>query len=409
MRYEEGLLKDKCVVLGVTGGIAAYKIPNLASALVKEGAEVHVIMTENATNFITPITFETLTKNKCIVSTFDRNFTFEVGHVSLADKADILMIAPATANVIAKLKSGIADDMLTTTALACEAPTVVVPAMNTHMYNKPVTQANVAALREYGIKVITPDSGRLACGYEGIGKMPEPDELLEVIHLLIAREKLLSGKKVLVTAGPTQEAIDPVRFITNHSSGKMGFALAREAARMGADVTLVSGPVSLDTPLGTERIDVRSAKDMYDAVTDKAKDADIIIKAAAVADYRPKDVSEDKLKKKSLGDTPVVALERTDDIIKALAAAKRPDQFICGFSMETKDEVENAREKLAKKKLDMIVSNNVKTEGAGFQVDTNLVTIITADDAVSLPLLSKEDAAFAILSRIARLTEKIST
>lgn len=395
---EKKLLEGKCVVLGVTGGIAAYKIPNLASALVKLGAEVHVLMTQNATNFITPTTFETLTGHKCIVDTFDRNFTFEVEHISLAEKADLFMVAPATANVIAKLAHGIADDMLTTTALACEAPMYLVPAMNTHMYEKQVTQDNLAICEKYGMHIVTPASGRLACGTSGVGKMPEWDVLLSHILLAISREKILAGKKVLITAGPTQEAIDPVRFITNHSTGKMGYALAKEAAACGAKVTLISGPVHLDTPLGVERIDVVSAQDMYDAVTVRAADADIIIKSAAVADYRPVTIAENKIKKTE-GEVSI-PLERTLDILGTIGSNKKAGQFLCGFSMETENMLENSKKKLEKKHLDMVVANNVKVEGAGFGVDTNVVTFITADGARELPLATKEEVAFEVLQEI---------
>ena len=400
------LLENKTVILGVTGGIAAYKIPNLASALVKEGADVHVLMTENATQFITPVTFETLTKNKCIIDTFDRDHSFDVKHVSLAEKADMMLIAPATANVMAKLACGIADDMLTTTALACEAPIAVSPAMNSRMYNKPVTQDNIAKLRDYGFLIVEPACGYLACGEEGVGKMPEPDELLEVIHSIIAREKVLAGKKVVVTAGPTREAIDPVRFITNHSSGKMGYAIAKEAMWMGAEVTLISGRTALDAPYGVNLVQVSSASDMYDAVINAADDADIIIKAAAVADYRPKTVADDKLKKSDFGDTPVIELERTSDILATLGERKAngtyPNLFLCGFSMETKDMVANSRDKLNRKHLDLIVANNVKVEGAGFGTDTNVVTMISAEDEQSFPIMSKDDVAYGLLSYIAK-------
>ncbi|MBR0430510.1 MAG: bifunctional phosphopantothenoylcysteine decarboxylase/phosphopantothenate--cysteine ligase CoaBC [Lachnospiraceae bacterium] len=395
---EKKLLEGKCVVLGVTGGIAAYKIPNLASALVKLGAEVHVLMTRNATNFITPTTFETLTKHKCIVDTFDRNFTFEVEHISLAEKADLFMVAPATANVIAKLAHGIADDMLTTTALACEAPMYIVPAMNTHMYEKQVTQDNLAICKKYGMHIVTPATGRLACGTSGVGKMPEWDVLLEHILLEISREKFLAGKHVLVTAGPTREAIDPVRFISNHSTGKMGYAIAKTAAACGAKVTLVSGPVDLEAPLGVEVVDVVTAEEMYDAVTSRGADADIIIKSAAVADYRPVTVADEKIKK-SDGEASI-ALERTKDILGYLGEHKRKGQFLCGFSMETEHMLENSKAKLAKKHLDLIVANNLKVEGAGFGVDTNVVTLISSEDARELPLLSKEDVAYEILKEI---------
>ena len=391
-------LEGKTVVLGVSGSIAAYKSACLASALVKQKADVHVIMTKNALNFIHPTTFETLTGNKCLVDTFDRNFEFQVEHVSLAEKADLMMIAPATANVIAKLANGLADDMLTTTALACEAPIVLAPAMNTHMYNKPVTQINLSKCATLGMQVLTPAEGRLACGTCGIGKMPEPEDLLNVILYMIEREKILAGKKVLVTAGPTKEAIDPVRFISNHSTGKMGYAVASQAAKMGAEVTLISGPVELKAPVGVEVIDVVSAADMYEAVTSRFEESDIVIKAAAVADFTPKSVAEDKIKKTKAEDASI-ELTSTKDILKTLGE-KKSHQFLCGFSMETKDLEANSRKKLTKKNLDMIVANNVKEEGAGFQTDTNVVTIITKDKEEHLPLLSKEDVAFEILKRI---------
>lgn len=391
-------LEGKTVVLGVSGSIAAYKSACLASALVKQKADVHVIMTKNALNFIHPTTFETLTGNKCLVDTFDRNFEFQVEHVSLAEKADLMMIAPATANVIAKLANGLADDMLTTTALACEAPIVLAPAMNTHMYNKPVTQINLSKCATLGMQVLTPAEGRLACGTCGIGKMPEPEDLLNVILYMIEREKFLAGKKVLVTAGPTKEAIDPVRFISNHSTGKMGYAIASQAAKMGAEVTLISGPVNLKAPVGVEVIDVVSAADMYEAVTSRFEESDIVIKAAAVADFTPKSVAEDKIKKTGAEDASI-ELTSTKDILKTLGE-KKSHQFLCGFSMETKDLEANSRKKLTKKNLDMIVANNVKEEGAGFQTDTNVVTIITKDKEEHLPLLSKEDVAFEILKRI---------
>ena len=391
-------LEGKTVVLGVSGSIAAYKSACLASALVKQKADVHVIMTKNALNFIHPTTFETLTGNKCLVDTFDRNFEFQVEHVSLAEKADLMMIAPATANVIAKLANGLADDMLTTTALACEAPIVLAPAMNTHMYNKPVTQINLSKCATLGMQVLTPAEGRLACGTCGIGKMPEPEDLLNVILYMIEREKILAGKKVLVTAGPTKEAIDPVRFISNHSTGKMGYAVASQAAKMGAEVTLISGPVELKAPVGVEVIDVVSAADMYEAVTSRFEESDIVIKAAAVADFTPKSVAEDKIKKTKAEDASI-ELTSTKDILKTLGE-KKSQQFLCGFSMETKDLEANSRKKLTKKNLDMIVANNVKEEGAGFQTDTNVVTIITKDKEEHLPLLSKEDVAFEILKRI---------
>lgn len=394
------MLKGKTVVLGVTGGIAAYKIPNLASALVKLHADVRVIMTENATNFITPITFETLTGNKCLVDTFDRNFEFKVSHVALADEADVMMIAPATANVIAKLAHGIADDMLTTTALACEAPMIVSPAMNTHMYHKQVTQDNLECLRHYGMEVIEPASGYLACGYTGEGKLPEPAELLQYILKACLRKKDMVGKKVLVTAGATQEAFDPVRYITNHSTGKMGYVIASEAAFRGADVTLVTGETSLTPPPFVEVVPIVSASDMYEAVTTRFEEMDIVIKAAAVADYRPKTVSDEKMKKKS--DDMTVELERTKDILATLGERKRTDQFLCGFSMETEHMLENSKAKMEKKHLDMMVANNLKTTGAGFGTNTNVVTILTKDTFEELPLMTKEEVAHELLNRIVK-------
>ena len=392
-------LEGKTIILGVSGSIAAYKTASLASALVKQKADVHVIMTQNATNFINPITFETLTGNKCLVDTFDRNFEFQVEHVSLAEQADLMMIAPASANVIAKLANGLADDMLTTTALACEAPMVLAPAMNTHMYNKPITQINLAKCQNLGMVVLTPAEGRLACGTTGVGKMPEPEDLLNVILYMVEREKVLAGKKVLVTAGPTREVIDPVRFLTNHSTGKMGYAIAKEAAAMGAEVTLVSGPVDLKVPVGVEVVDVVSAADMFEAVTSRFDDVDVVIKAAAVADFTPKEYVDDKIKKSKDSDS-TLELTSTKDIIKTLGE-KKTHQFLCGFSMETKDLERNSREKLLKKNLDMVVANNLKDEGAGFGTDTNVVTLITKDKEEHLPILKKEDVAYEILRRIA--------
>lgn len=392
------MLKGKTVVLGVTGGIAAYKIANLASMLVKQHANVRVIMTQNATNFITPTTFETLTGKKCLVDTFDRNFEFQVEHVSLAKQADIFMIAPATANVIAKVAHGLADDMLTTTFLACRSPKYIVPAMNTQMYENPITQDNLKLCRKYGMHVIEPASGYLACGDTGAGKMPEPETLFEYILQELACEKDLAGKKVLVTAGPTREAIDPVRYITNHSTGKMGYAIARAAARRGAEVTLVSGPVDLKAPLGVRLVPVISAKDMFDAVTSVSAEQDAIIKAAAVADYRPAVVGAEKTKK-SDGNMNI-ELERTDDILAWLGAHRREGQVLCGFSMETQNMLENSRAKLAKKNVDMIVANSLRTAGAGFGTDTNLVTVITKDGAEELKLMSKDQVAHELLNRI---------
>lgn len=392
------MLKGKTVVLGVSGGIAAYKIASLASMLKKQHANVEVIMTENATNFITPVTFETLTGTKCLVDTFDRNFEFHVEHIALAKKADVFMIAPATANVVAKIAHGIADDMLTTTFLACKKPKLIVPAMNTNMYENPITQDNLNICRRYGMKVIEPACGYLACGDTGAGKMPEPEELFEYIMQEIAYEKDLAGKKILVTAGPTREAIDPVRYITNHSTGKMGYAIAQAAARRGAKVTLVSGPVSLSVPLGVKAVPVVSARDMFEAVTAVSEEQDVIIKAAAVADYRPPHVGTEKTKKKD-GDMNI-GLERTDDILAWLGAHRRDGQILCGFSMETQNMLENSRIKLDKKNIDMIVANNLKVAGAGFGTDTNLVTILTRDGAEELELMSKEDVAHRLLDRI---------
>ena len=391
-------LEGKTVLLGVTGSIAAYKIAYLASALKKRRADVHVLMTKNATNFINPITFETLTGNKCLVDTFDRNFQFQVEHVSIAKKADVVMIAPASANVIGKLAHGIADDMLTTTIMACKCKKFISPAMNTNMFENPVVQDNLKILEHYGYEVIAPASGYLACGDTGAGKMPEPETLLAYIEREAACEKDLKGKKILVTAGPTQEAIDPVRYITNHSSGKMGYAIAKAAMLRGADVTLVSGRTAIEPPMFVKVVPVVTAKDMYEAVTSVSDEQDIIIKAAAVADYRPAKVSDEKVKK-SDGQMSI-ELERTDDILKFLGEHKRDGQFLCGFSMETQNVIGNSRAKLTKKNLDMVAANNVKVEGAGFQGDTNVLTLITQDEEVSLPLMSKEDAALKILDKI---------
>ena len=395
---EKMTLEGKTVLLGVTGSIAAYKIAYLASALKKRHADVHVLMTQNATNFINPITFETLTGNKCLVDTFDRNFQFQVEHVSIAKKADVVMIAPATANVIGKLAHGIADDMLTTTIMACKCKKFISPAMNTNMFENPVVQDNLKILEHYGYEVIAPASGYLACGDTGAGKMPEPETLLACIERETACEKDLKGKKILVTAGPTQEAIDPVRYITNHSSGKMGYAIAKAAMLRGADVTLVSGRTAIEPPMFVKLMPVVTAKDMYEAVTSVSDEQDIIIKAAAVADYRPARVSDEKVKK-SDGQMSI-ELERTDDILKYLGEHKKENQFLCGFSMETQNVIGNSRAKLTKKNLDMVAANNVKVEGAGFQGDTNVLTLITQEEEVSLPLMSKEDAALKILDKI---------
>ena len=392
------MLQGKTVLLGVTGSIAAYKIAYLASALKKLHAQVHVLMTENATNFINPITFESLTGNKCLVDTFDRNFQFQVEHVSIAKQADVVMIAPASANVIGKLAHGIADDMLTTTIMACKCKKIISPAMNTNMYENPIVQDNLALLQHYGYEVIEPASGYLACGDTGAGKMPEPEMLLEYILREIAKEKDLSGQKVLVTAGPTQEAIDPVRYITNHSSGKMGYALAKAAMLRGAQVTLVSGPCAIEPPPFVKLVPVVTAKEMFDAVTSVSFEQDIIIKAAAVADYRPAKVFDDKVKKQE--GQMSIELEKTDDILQYLGDNRVPGQFLCGFSMETQNMLGNSREKLGKKHLDMVAANNLKVAGAGFQGDTNVLTLITQDEDVSLQLMSKKDAANIILDKI---------
>ena len=369
------MLKGKTVVLAVSGSIAAYKIASLASALKKLHANVQVLMTKNAVNFINPITFESLTGNKCLVDTFDRNFQYSVEHVALAKQADVVLVAPASANVIGKIAHGIADDMLTTTVMACKCKKIIAPAMNTNMFDNPILQDNLKILEHYGYEVISPAVGYLACGDTGAGKMPEPELLLQYILREIAYEKDMQGKRVLVTAGPTQESIDPVRFITNHSTGKMGYAIAKMCMLRGAEVTLVSGPTSIAKPEFVHVVDVVTAKEMYEEVTKRAKDQDIIIKAAAVADYRPKSVSSEKMKKKD--DDLAIPMERTDDILKFLGEHKKEHQFLCGFSMETENMLENSRKKLEKKHLDMIVANNLKVEGAGFAGDTNVVTIIT--------------------------------
>ena len=397
------MLKGKTVLLGVSGSIAAYKTAYLASALKKLDADVHVLMTQNATNFINPITFETLTGNKCLVDTFDRNFEFSVEHVSLAKQADVVMIAPASANVIGKLAHGIADDMLTTTVMACKCKKIVAPAMNTRMFENPIVQDNLKILTRYGYEVISPATGYLACGDTGAGKMPEPQELLEYIRQESEYEKNMQGLKVLVTAGPTQEAIDPVRYITNHSTGKMGYAIAKMAARRGAEVTLVSGQTALEAQQFVDTISVRSARDMFEVVAGRAAEQDIIIKAAAVADYRPKHVSDQKMKKKD-GDL-VIELERTDDILASLGENRRPGQFLCGFAMETENLLENSRKKLKKKHLDMIVANSLRTEGAGFGGDTNVVTMITESEEISLGKMSKEETASHILDQIMKIRQ----
>lgn len=392
------MLKGKTVLLGVSGGIAAYKIAGLASRLVKCNANVHVLMTENATHFINPITFETLTGNKCLIDTFDRNFEFQVEHVSIAKQADVLLIAPATANIIGKLANGIADDMLTTTALACKCKKIISPAMNTNMYENEIVQDNLDKLRKYGMEVIEPDKGRLACGDTGAGKMPDETVLFDYIAKEIRHEKDMLGKKVLVTAGATREAIDPVRFITNHSTGKMGCAIARCAMERGAQVTLIAGAMSIEAPPFVKVIRVESAKDMFEAVKAVKNNQDIIIKTAAVADFTPKNSSSEKIKKKEDGIT--LELTKTTDILKYLGETKEENQFLCGFSMETENMLENSKEKLYKKNLDMIVANNLKDEGAGFGTDTNRVTLITKEDVRELGLMSKAGVAEEILSAI---------
>lgn len=392
------MLKGKTVAIAVTGSIAAYKMANVASMLIKQHADVHVLMTENATKFINPITFETLTNHKCLVETFDRNFQFHVAHVSLGQKADCMLIAPASANVIGKLANGIADDMLTTTAMAATCPKIVAPAMNTHMFFNPIVQDNLKKLEHYGYEVIAPAAGRLACGDVGAGKLPDEETLVSYVYRAIAKEKDMKGKKVLVTAGPTREALDPVRFLSNRSTGKMGYAIAKMAMLRGADVTLVSGPVNLTPPPFVKVVPVESAQEMFEAVRDAAEEQDIIIKSAAVADYRPTTVAEDKIKKSD--EEMSIPLERTTDIIKYLGEHKREGQFICGFSMETKDMLANSSKKLEKKKMDMIVANNVKEEGAGFATDTNKVVVITKDGMKDLPLMSKEEVADSLLSEI---------
>ena len=392
------MFTNRTIVLGVTGSIAAYKIASLASMLVKQHASVHVIMTQNATNFINPITFETLTGHKCLVDTFDRNFEFQVEHVSLAKQADLMLIAPASANVIGKMAHGIADDMLTTTVLACKAPVYVSPAMNTNMYENPIVQDNLRTLETYGMKVIDPASGYLACGDTGAGKMPEPQTLFAYIEAELAHKKDLSGKRVLITAGATQEALDPVRYLTNHSTGKMGYALAKAAMVRGAQVTLVSGQTNLEPPLFVDLVPIISAQDMYEAVESRFDETDVLIMAAAVADYRPKEYVDQKIKKKA-GDN-VLELARTTDIIGTLSARKKPGQFLCGFSMETEHMLENSKKKLQKKHLDMIVANNLRTEGAGFGKDTNVVTLIREDGQMELPKLSKLEVSHRILDEI---------
>ncbi len=392
------MLSGKCAVIGVTGSIAAYKAANIASMLVKLHCDVHVIMTQNAVNFINPIAFETITNNKCLVDTFDRNFQFHVAHVSLAKKADIFLIAPASANIIGKIASGIADDMLSTTVMATKAPVYIAPAMNTAMYENVIVQDNMEKLKRFGYHIIEPDSGFLACRDSGKGKLPQEKVLVDYVLREIACEKDLAGRKILVTAGPTQEAIDPVRYISNHSTGKMGFAVARQAMLRGAEVILVKGPTDIDPPPFVKVIDVVSAQDMFSAVTENADSCDIIVKSAAVADYRPSSVSDQKIKKKD--DDMSIALERTQDILAYLGEHRREGQFICGFSMETENMLENSRAKLKRKNIDMICANNLKQAGAGFAGDTNIVTLITGDTEKELPLLSKDETASEILDFI---------
>lgn len=394
------MLKGKTVVLGVTGSIAAYKIANLASMLSKQHADIQVLMTENATNFINPITFETLTGHKCLIDTFDRNFQYSVEHVALAKRADVVLIAPASANVIGKMANGIADDMLTTTVLACPCKKIISPAMNTNMYENPIVQDNLDKLKRFGMEVIEPDVGLLACKDVGAGKMPSEEVLNQYILKEIAFEKDLTGKKILVTAGPTVEAIDPVRYITNHSTGKMGYAIARAAMLRGAEVTLVTGPVALEPPMFVDVIPIKSAQDMFDAVTANAPQQDIIIKAAAVADYTPVSAADQKIKK--MDGNSAISLKRTKDILAWLGENRRPGQFLCGFSMETENMLENSRKKLQKKNVDMIVANNLKVEGAGFGVDTNVVTLITDGEVVELPQMTKEQVAGEILDHISK-------
>lgn len=397
------MLKNKTVVLGVTGSIAAYKIANLASMLVKQHADVNVIMTRNATNFINPITFETLTGNKCLVDTFDRNFEFNVEHVSLAKRADVFLIAPASANIIGKMANGIADDMLSTTVLAAKCPKLVSPAMNTNMYENQIVQDNINKLQEYGFEIIDPASGYLACGDTGAGKMPEPKVLFDYIMKAIAFEKDLAGKKVLVTAGATQEKIDPVRFITNHSTGKMGRAIAENAMLRGADVTLINASVSVEPPRFVKVVNVKSAAQMADAVKTIADEQDVIIKTAAVADFRPANPVDEKIKKKDKDSSSVIELERTEDILSYLGQNKKPGQVLCGFSMETENMLENSRSKLARKNADMIVANNLKVAGAGFGTDTNVVTLITADECEELEIMGKDLVAEKIIDKIIKL------
>lgn len=397
------MLKGKNILLGVTGGIAAYKAADICSRLVKNHANVDVIMTEHALNFITPNTFEALSHNKVTTDTFDRNHPFEVEHIALADKADCVIIAPATANIIGKLANGIADDMLSTTLLACEGPKLIAPAMNTHMWNNPIVQDNIEKLKKYGYIIIEPVSGHLACGYNGSGKLAEPSVIVDWIINSCAHEKDMQGLKLMVSAGPTCEDLDPVRFLTNRSSGKMGYSIASAAASRGAEVTLVSGPVTLSAPAGVEVVNIRSAADMFREITSRQDEMDIIIKAAAVADYRPASFKDNKIKKKDDGSDLSLPLERTDDILKYLGEHKKEGQFLCGFSMETENMVENSRKKLESKHIDLVAANNVKVEGAGFKGDTNVITLISRDNETELPLMSKWEAAHKLLDEIMRL------
>lgn len=400
---ENKMLKGKTVVIGVTGSIAAYKMADVASSLVKLHADVHVLMTKNACNFINPITFESLTNNKCIVDTFDRNFEFDIKHISLARKADVFIVAPASANIIGKIANGIADDMLSTTIMAADCKRIIAPAMNTHMYRNPIVQKNMDILKNFGYEFVAPASGRLACGDVGEGKLADVNTIVDYIVRCMAK-KDMEGKKIIVTAGPTQEAIDPVRYITNHSTGKMGYAIAERAAARGADVTLVSGPVSLTPPAGVKVVNIKSADDMFNAVIAEYENADIVIKAAAVADYRPAKVSSEKIKKES--GMNVIELERTKDILQYLGEHKRDGQIICGFSMETENLMENSVKKLHKKNADMIIANSIKRDGAGFGTDTNVITIITENDAVAYPIMTKYEAADEILNAVIALGEK---
>ena len=397
------MLKGKNILLGVTGGIAAYKAADICSRLVKNHANVDVIMTEHALNFITPNTFEALSHNKVTTDTFDRNHPFEVEHIALADKADCVIIAPATANIIGKLANGIADDMLSTTLLACEGPKLIAPAMNTHMWNDPIVQDNIEKLKKYGYIIIEPVSGHLACGYNGSGKLAEPSVIVDWIINSCAHEKDMQGLKLMVSAGPTCEDLDPVRFLTNRSSGKMGYSIASAAASRGAEVTLVSGPVTLSAPAGVKVVNIRSAADMFREITSRQDEMDIIIKAAAVADYRPASFKDNKIKKKDDGSDLSLPLERTDDIQKYLGEHKKEGQFLCGFSMETENMVENSRKKLESKNIDLVAANNVKVEGAGFKGDTNVITLISRDNETELPLMSKWEAAHKLLDEIMRL------